>query len=126
MLVQLRLVCLRVATNVLGLGVCYFALQTFQVYHKFNRQNNSTKPLLVAGAVNQRKMSKKVRIIERTMPDGRVEFTIQERHFLFFWWWVDAWMNHDVSTTDSFPTLAEAQKNLCYFDGTKCREVVVQ
>jgi hypothetical protein len=32
------------ATNVLRLGVCYFALQTFQVLDKFNRQNNSTKP----------------------------------------------------------------------------------
>ena len=59
------------------------------------------------------------------MPDGRVEFTIQQKHFLFFWWWVDAWVNNDVSTTDSFSTLEEAQKNLCYFDGTKCREVVV-
>jgi len=35
----------------LRLGVCYFALQIFQVYHNFNRQNYSTKPLLVAGAV---------------------------------------------------------------------------
>ncbi len=70
-------------------------------------------------------MSKKVRIIERTMPNGRKEFTIQQKHFLFFWWWVDAWVNNDVSTTDSFSTLEEAQKNLCYFDGTKCREVVV-
>jgi hypothetical protein len=37
--------------NVLQLGVCYFGLQIFQVYHKFNSQNYSTKPLLVAGAV---------------------------------------------------------------------------
>jgi len=37
--------------NVLWLGVCYFALQTFQVLDKIYRQNNSTKPLLVAGAV---------------------------------------------------------------------------
>jgi len=59
------------------------------------------------------------------MPDGRVKFTIQQRYFLFFWWWVDAWVNNDVSTTDSFSTLEEAQKNLCYFDGTKCREKVV-
>ena len=59
------------------------------------------------------------------MPDGRIEFTIQERHFLFFWWWVDAWINHDVSTIDSFPTLAEAQKNLCYFDGTPIKEKVI-
>lgn len=73
-------------------------------------------------------MSKKVRIIKRTMPNGRVEFTIQQKHFLFFWWWVDAWVNSSAgaSCTDSFSTLEEAQKNLCYFDGTKCREVVVQ
>jgi hypothetical protein len=38
--------------NVLRLGVCYFALQTFKPLDKIYRQNNSTKPLLVAGAVN--------------------------------------------------------------------------
>jgi hypothetical protein len=36
---------------ILRLGVCYFALRTFQVYHNYNRQNYSTNPLLVAGAV---------------------------------------------------------------------------
>ncbi len=36
----------------LRLDVCYFALQILQALDKFNRQNNSTKPLLVAGAVN--------------------------------------------------------------------------
>lgn len=36
-------------TTVLWLGVCYFALQTFQSLDKFYRQNNSTKPLLYAG-----------------------------------------------------------------------------
>jgi len=41
-----------ITANVLRLGVCCFALQTFQALDKFNRQNNSTKPLLVAGAVN--------------------------------------------------------------------------
>jgi hypothetical protein len=70
-------------------------------------------------------MSKKVRIVKKTMPDGRVVFTIQEKHFLFFWVWVNAWMNHDVSTVDSFPTIEEAKANLCYFDGTKCRKEVV-
>jgi uncharacterized membrane protein YwzB len=40
-----------VVANVLRLGVCYFALQTFQALDKIYRQNNSTKPLLVAGAV---------------------------------------------------------------------------
>ena len=35
--------------NVWWLGVCYFALQTFQALDKIYRQNNSTKPLLYAG-----------------------------------------------------------------------------
>jgi len=38
--------------NVLRLGVCYFGLQTIVFKNKFYSQNNSTKPLLVAGAVN--------------------------------------------------------------------------
>lgn len=42
----------KISANGLRLGVCYFALQILQVLDKFNRQNNSTKPLLVAGAVN--------------------------------------------------------------------------
>jgi len=42
----------QIVFNGLGLGVCYFALQIFQALHEFNRQNNSTKPLLVDGAVN--------------------------------------------------------------------------
>jgi hypothetical protein len=42
----------KIAANALQLGVCYFALQILQALDKFNRQNNSTKPLLVAGAVN--------------------------------------------------------------------------
>jgi hypothetical protein len=67
----------------------------------------------------------KVRIIERTFPNGRVEYTIQQRHFLFFWRWVDAWVNNDVSTRDTFSSLEEAQKNLCYFDGTKCVEKII-
>jgi hypothetical protein len=68
---------------------------------------------------------KKVRIIERTFPDGRVEYTIQQRHFLYFWRWVDAWINNDVSTRDTFSSLEEAQKNLCYLDGTKCIEKII-
>ena len=65
----------------------------------------------------------KVRIIKRTMVDGRVEYTIQQRHFLFWWWWVDAWMNSSAgaSCQDSWNTLAEAEKNLCYFDGSKSK-----
>lgn len=40
------------AGNGSGIGVCYFALQTLQAFDKIYRQNNNTKPLLVAGAVN--------------------------------------------------------------------------
>ena len=67
----------------------------------------------------------KARIVKRTNVDGRIEFTIQQRHFLFFWWWVDAWMNTDVSTTDSFSTFEEAKKNLCYFDGNKVKQEII-
>jgi hypothetical protein len=67
----------------------------------------------------------KVRIIKRTMPDGRVKFIIQQKHFLFFWWWVDAWINNDVSTIDSFLTLEEAKKELCWFDGTKVKQEII-
>ena len=44
------------------LGVCYFALQILQALHKFNRQNNSTKPLLVAGAVIKTEMNFKIKV----------------------------------------------------------------
>lgn len=67
---------------------------------------------------------KKTRIIKRTNPDGRVRFVIQQKHFLFRWWWVDAWVNCS-SCTDNFDTLEEAQDNLCYFDGTGWKEEVV-
>ena len=52
----------------------------------------------------------KARIVKKTNVDGRVVFVIQQRHFLFRWWWVDAWVNHSVYTTDSFSTLEEAKK----------------
>ena len=68
----------------------------------------------------------KARIVKKTNVDGRVEFVIQQRHFLFRWWWVDAWMNRDVYTIDSFSTLEEAKKNLCYFDGSKVKQEIVE
>ena len=64
----------------------------------------------------------KTRIVKRTNVDGRVEFVIQQKHFLFRWWWVDAWMNSNPSTIDSFSTLEEAEKNLCYFDGSRVKQ----
>lgn len=70
-------------------------------------------------------MTKKVRIIERKNVDGTKEYIIQQKHFLFFWMWVDAWMNGDASIRDSFTTLEEAKKNLCYFDGSKPVDTVL-
>lgn len=73
------------------------------------------------------KIMAKCRIIERTNVDGRKEYVIQQKHFLFRWWWVDAWINSSCGAAcqDSFSTLEEAQKNLCYFDNSKCVERVV-
>ena len=69
----------------------------------------------------------KARIIKRTGPDGRVQYIIQQKHSLFRWWWVDAWLNSlcGASCLDYFDTLDEAKKNLCYFDGTETKEKVV-
>ena len=67
----------------------------------------------------------KARIIKRTFPDGRISFVIQQKHFLFRWWWVDAWVNAGVECEDSFDTLEEAKKNLCYYDGTKTKEELI-
>jgi hypothetical protein len=69
----------------------------------------------------------KCRIIERTCPDGSVSYVIQQKHFLFRWWWVDAWVNSwdGAWCQDTFPSLEEAVSNLCYFDGTPSKCVVV-
>ena len=70
---------------------------------------------------------KKVRIVERTMPDDTIKYVIQQKHFLFWWWWVDAWINNflGVNCQDSFDTLVLAKRNLCYFDGSVSTERVV-
>jgi len=67
----------------------------------------------------------KARIIKVTKPNRDIEYTIQQRHHLFRWWWVNAWVNGDPSTRDTWPTLKEAQDNLCWFDGTKWTETVL-
>lgn len=68
------------------------------------------------------------RIVKRTLPDGRVTFVIQQRNWLFRWHWEDAWLNSasGAACQDSFPTLADARANLCYFDGTGVQEEVVE
>lgn len=69
----------------------------------------------------------KTRIIKRTYPDKYYNYVIQQKHFLFRWWWVDAWINSSSGAycRDSFSTLEKAQKNLCYFNGTECIEEVI-
>jgi len=71
---------------------------------------------------------KKTRIIKRTMSNGRTRYIIQQKHFLFRWWWVDAWINSSCGAwcTDDFDTLKEAKENICYFDGTPVKEEVVK
>ena len=71
---------------------------------------------------------KKVRIVEKTNPiTGDLTYTIQQKHFLFRWWWVDAWINSSLgaSCDDTFYSLEEAQKHLCLFDGSKPKQRVV-
>ena len=69
----------------------------------------------------------KFRIIERTNVNGRKSWVMQQKHFLFIWWWVDAWVNSSGGgySIDSFSSLEEAKNNLCYYDGTKVKEKVV-
>jgi len=62
----------------------------------------------------------KTRIVERTGVDGKVSYVIQQRHFLFRWFWVDAWINCSCGADckDYFASLIEAEESLCYFDGS--------
>ena len=71
---------------------------------------------------------KKCRIVKRTGVDGRVQYVIQQKHFLFRWWWVDAWINSSsgANCMDYFSTLDEAQKNLCYFDDSRSTFTVIK
>ena len=69
---------------------------------------------------------KQVRILERTKVDGSIEYAIQQKHFLFRWWWVDAWMNSFCPYVEStFYTLERAKENLCYYDGSKEKVKVI-
>jgi len=64
---------------------------------------------------------KKSRIIKSTY-GGQTFYQIQQRHFIFFWWWVPAWINSSLGASapsDTFETLEEAEKNMYLFDGTK-------
>ena len=68
----------------------------------------------------------KVRIVKRTSINGDVSYVIQQKHFIFFWWWVDAGYNSLTECIDTFATLEKAKKYLCYFDGTKVKDEVIE
>lgn len=70
---------------------------------------------------------KKCRIVKKTYLDGTVKYQIQQKHWLFRWWWCDAYHNYEAFTNDTFDTLEEAEKNSVFFRGlttTSTSEVV--
>lgn len=71
---------------------------------------------------------KKTRIVKRTSVDNSITYVIQQRHFLFKWWWVDAWINSlcGAYCTDSFSTLEEAERKFCYFDNSKVKNEIIK
>lgn len=68
---------------------------------------------------------KNVRIVKRTMPNGRLYYFYQvEKKFLWKRWWVDyydAW-----STRDLFDTLEEAKKHLWYVQEIKPTDEIIE
>lgn len=70
---------------------------------------------------------KKARIVERTRPDGTKIWVIQQRHWLLPWLWVGAgWNGWHPYDTDTFYDLESARANLCWYDGTRTTERVVE
>ena len=67
----------------------------------------------------------KARIIERTFPDGKIKYYIQKK---CLWWWYEIFTwdaEYDMHFTISFDTLEKAQKNLCYYNVTKCIDKII-
>ena len=67
---------------------------------------------------------KNVRIVKRTMPNGRIFYFYQvEKKFLWKRWWVDyydAWC-----TREMFDTLEEAEEHLWYVQEVKPTDEIV-
>jgi len=61
----------------------------------------------------------KVRIVKREYVQHVTTYVIQKKHWIFRWWWVDGdsdcerWGNDDT-----WPSLAQAEKNVWRYDGT--------
>lgn len=77
--------------------------------------------------INRKNGYTKCRIVQRDYVDGRVSFVIQQKHFIFRWHWIDAWINSSsgASCLNTFVTLEEAKNNLCYFDGSSHKDKVI-
>ena len=70
---------------------------------------------------------KKCRIVKKTYPDGKIEFVIQQKHWLFFWQWVDASINSPWSyERDTFSFLEDAENNIWKFKSILPKEQVVK
>lgn len=69
----------------------------------------------------------KFRIVKKTNYD-RETYTIQQKHFLFRWLWVDAWINYSMGAhcVDTFDSLEDAEKHLCYFDNSTSKIEVIK
>ena len=59
------------------------------------------------------------------MPDKAVWYVIQQKHWLFFWVWVDASVNTSSWCKDKFVHIEDAIANKCWFDGTKRKEEIM-
>ncbi len=69
-------------------------------------------------------MAKKVRIVERTKVSGKKVYVIQMKHYIYWFWWVDASMNL-FDRNCIFDTFEDALLNVRYFDGTKDKDIVI-
>lgn len=68
----------------------------------------------------------KARIVQIIRPDGEVRYQIQQRHWLFRWIWVGVGCNScDTYVQDTYSSLKDAKKQLCWYDGTKSKVCVV-
>lgn len=69
----------------------------------------------------------KTRIVKRTGVDGGVSYVIQQKSWLWWWIWIDAFDNYISSDRARCynSTLERAKANLCYFDGSRSTEEIV-
>ena len=65
----------------------------------------------------------KCRIIKRTGVNGSVNYLIEVKHW---YGWATTKISHpEFYAEETFVTLEEAQRNLCYYNGTKVKAEVV-